>query len=132
MKTIKFFKRDETGFWQPEYLQESKISKAEGVYCFDETEATNCCELTPSYFCHFVEAVPTFHGDIIDEQREEALEDFEMEAIKADDDGFYCHYYEVEQLTLLGTIEVDENDLYREDTVIDVAIDKYKANPFYC
>lgn len=46
---------DETEFWNKDFLKklgENIVMK--GVYIYDKTERTYCCEITPSYFLTFI------------------------------------------------------------------------------
>lgn len=73
MSQIPFFTvaRDETQFWDPEFLASHQITKAYGIYLILNGEATHCCSLTPSSWAEFCENVFVSPNDEIHDELEE-------------------------------------------------------------
>ena len=72
MKSLyKVFSIDETLDWELPGL--SEMAKIRGVYLYDSSETTNCCEITPSYECHKLYSILV--DDDLEDKERKPLED---------------------------------------------------------
>lgn len=74
---------DETQYWHEDIV--AKAGKLYGIYLFDASRHTYCCELTPSYEVYFIETVYTKATDD---------EDLNMKVLEADaQSGPTCYFH---------------------------------------
>ena len=92
---IRIVKLDETGFWMDEWLV-SHAGKIFGVYMYDASKQTHCCEVTPSYELHFIESQPLAYqeDEAIREKMDEHLRDGDIET----DPIRYTHVRDIERI----------------------------------
>jgi len=92
---------DETQYYADDFLKSLGVKRAWGVYLYDRSEATRCCEFTPSYWLRQIdiafELEDQFHADhpLFDALGSEA----DTELRQAQEwDGKYVHCCDIDAL----------------------------------
>lgn len=99
---IKLLKIEETENWCDEVRQ--RVSRIFGVYVFDDEQSVHCCELTPSYECHFVGSLVQFEEALLDESDHTTIEDILEGDIQTPD----IQYFHVRVVDSLPAVEINE------------------------
>lgn len=101
---------DQTYAWNIAEEDKPFIEKMLGVYFFNKNERTNCCELTPSYWFHFLHNIAVTTSDCPENVRERISERYEMSP--DDDGGFYawCSRIKDMETVAYGPIDDDETE----------------------
>jgi len=88
IKKFGVFKIDESEYWElPEYKEE--IKRIIGVYVYDPNFKVHCCEITPSYECHFYQTQVEFNENVSEEKQDE----INCEIYLNEDLSETVHYY---------------------------------------
>jgi hypothetical protein len=83
-------KIDETDNWCESIT--SRVKRVWGVYLIDVTQHTFCCELSPSYWCDFVESYPQHFPETPEEDQDKINEEIEdTENLSGSDNSMYVH-----------------------------------------
>jgi len=105
---MKYVKIDETRNWVPRFLEKNSIVRMVGVYVFDETARTHCCEATPSYWLEFIETQP--EGGPEDEDARAAMyEDILQNEDVSDNNSHYAHCADI-HVRYCDIIEIGDLD----------------------
>ena len=104
MPKFKAVKVNETQHWNEEFRKKFGITKIFGVYVFNPNEATNCCELTPSYELNFVHSDAECDDELSDEMREEMFDKI-MEGDIHTEPVTYMHCRDIDRMK---TIDIGE------------------------
>jgi len=86
---------DETVHWNIAEEDKPYIEKMMGVYFYDRSEYTYCCEVTPSYWLRHLGNVAYCRWDTPDEVRERIYDKYEIGGY---DDSCYMHVRVVEAI----------------------------------
>jgi hypothetical protein len=135
---FKSVKINGTQHWDVEFLKKYGISEIWDVYIYDETTATYCCELTPSYALYPVDSFPVFKSDDVDEDvREEVYEQLD-EARFADPEHVHYHHCsgidsisdDNKHLQDISDVDKDEWDTEEEyNKLCESVCGEYSSNP---
>lgn len=101
-------KLSERAYWNPNIQAQTK--EIFGVYAFDRSTATHCCELTPSYCLMYLGADFVPNDDLSDEERE-ALDTNITEGSCSSDPVIYMHVRDVENLMTIHPDRVQKANL---------------------
>ena len=96
---IRVLKADETEYWCDEI--KAKVKRIFGVYVFDWRRHVHCCELTPSYECHFVEDQAEYVDGLSDGEIDK-LDDLIREAQAHNDPVRYYHCSNIDSLPMMA------------------------------
>lgn len=108
---------DETRYYQIEATDATHIECILGVYVYDASERTYCCELTPSHWLEPVYVAVHCKLDTPDDVRERIQEKYEFAGTL---EGFYMHASKVAGLPL--------RKHYGEGESIDEVREHYQGN----
>ena len=118
MPNFRYIKEDESRCWKKEFLDKlGADSKLICVYTFDADQATNCCELTPSYDARFC-GVELTAPNLGEDEYEAMLEQIQAESTP-DSQDMYVH---------CRSVKNDKPVPCYADTLEDV-IEYYQGNP---
>jgi hypothetical protein len=129
---------DETTSYDQDALDRMGVRRVYGVYLYDESKATCCCEMTPSFCLYFVESCAEFEREPSDAARKRIEEWFR----EADTNSFpliYVHCHDIEMLPLfsrkpwnlddpkVNEMIADDEQLY--ENAIECLKESYGNNP---
>ncbi len=135
---FKVVRLDETQYWNKAIVE--KAGKIFGIYLYDESRTTNCCEVTPSYELHFLNSMTENLSD--DEEEREILFDEISEGDIHTERIKYLHSASVDRIP-----ESERKDVYSEgfeidpedyetkedyETLVSDTIGEEMANPTFC
>ncbi|NQU42436.1 hypothetical protein HQ520_04070 [bacterium] len=87
---IKVLKIDQTDCWCDEIRE--NVTRIFSVFVFDSGRKVYCCELTPSYECHFVESQFETPEDMPESEREHLTDEILQGDASTDRVSYYhCH-----------------------------------------
>jgi hypothetical protein len=78
-------KIDETDKWCDSL--KSKVKRIWGIYLIDVTQHTYCCEMTPSYWCDFVESYPQHFAETSTDEQDKLNEEIGDEGDRGGSDN---------------------------------------------
>lgn len=116
---------DETQFWNMDPEDLPFVEKIYGVYVYDASTYTYCCEFTPSYWLEFIENSFVFTSDTPDEVKDCILEKYSW----AGGEGFYQHVYQVKAIPLKNHYGEPEDEC--NDRGADEVREYYQSNPVF-
>lgn len=116
---------DETKFWNLDPEDVPFIKQIYGVYTYDASTYTYCCELTPSYWLNFIENSFVFNPDTPEEIRDCILEKYAC----AGGEGFYQHVSDVKAISLRHHYGESEDE--GEDRGEAEVREYYQSNPVF-
>lgn len=130
MKTkLKIVVIDESQYWKEDILKACG-GKIETVYMYDASEATRCCEITPSYYLIPLYYVPAVH--VSDEIHAELIDTFSNE------EPMYVHCSDVDKLTHIEISALNNKSIRRTernqknyDTFIEEKREYFNCNHVY-
>jgi hypothetical protein len=132
---FKVVKIDETKNWREDIVEKS--GKIFGIYLYDESRQTRCCEITPSYEMHFLNSMSENH--IEDEEEREILFDEISEGDIHTERVSYFHVSSIDKLSGKNVysegFEIDEEEYETEEnykTLVEDTIGEEMANPTFC
>lgn len=111
---------DHTRFFNIQEEDKPFIEKILGVYFYDATERTFCCEITPSRFLHFLYYTVHMVLDTPEEVANRISERYEFE--RDEEGGFYMHCSAADSLPFIPYGEADE------DTNEEVVREHWQSN----
>ena len=105
---------NETNYWDLSDLQE--VEKVYGVYLVDLNRITHCCEITPSYYLHWITDDYTLKESFseVSEDRREYIEDYIRYNCCKDGNYYHCKYVDS-----IKSIPVQLSDRDLEDFISD-------------
>lgn len=117
---------DETIGCRADFLERCG-GKLWGVYIYDESERTFCCEITPSYWLELVDYLPASFPE--GEEESEALSLELLEVLNESERGMYMHVHAVEKLGGKERFFIPNED--EHESAMDDALEAYRANPIW-
>jgi len=126
---IKVLVREETSLWCDELLK--RVGKMFGVYLYDPSTVTHCCELTPSYALEFVGSHPLVIPD--DDDGRERLWDEIMEGDSQCEPCSYFHCGDIDRMPTIkrGELKSGTYELPQEWDDMEEAREWWQGNPDY-
>ncbi len=132
MKTnLKLVKIDVTHHWNEDFLRQIKAGKVFDYCLYDSSQATHCCEFTPSYWLVPVYSETEHYLD--DAQHEEFSYHNNLEGLEP----FYMHCHDVENLEHIddfssSDFEYEKSEDEKEySEQFEEAEDCLRCNPVY-
>lgn len=114
----------------------SEVKGVRGIYLYDETSRTFCCEITPSFFLRWVDVALEYADDISDKRKDELYDEF-RESYAANDPDIYMHVRDVERGNLEHKVFMEGNDFepwwkeYDEHKIWDEVLEAYNQCPVF-
>ncbi len=135
---FKVVRINETSNWREDIAK--KAGKIFGIYLYDESRTTNCCEVTPSYEMHFLNSMAETLSDD-DEEREIQLDEIEEGDIHTERVRYF-HSVSIDKLSDKdkGNVYSEGYDIDKEEyeteedyrSLVEDTIGEEMANPTFC
>ena len=124
---LKVVKIEETQFWKPAIA--NKAGKLFGVYIFDSTQSTHCCEIRASYYLRFMY---TFTEEFVDDKTNEEIQNVDFMNGNQD---IYIHCGDMDKMKVEAEYEFEYEgesggENYEEE--FESLLDKLAGNPPVC
>ncbi len=116
------YAQDVTRYYTLPAEDAADIEKILHVYIYDSGQQTNCCEITPSYYCEYLYTSIHFRDGVSDERRNDLQERYAHEH-DGNDECVYIHCRDLDANTRTVPLPAWE---YREDAA-DNEDDSYAA-----
>ena len=128
-RQMRLLKVDETEHWHGPIAKQCK--RIFGVYLYNPDRTVNCCEITPSFECYFVESQYEYADDDCSEEEREQINEEIMEGDRNTEPVSYWHTWQVKAAERLlagqfpkkgmGTLLLMET----EESIEDLSADEF-------